>query len=88
MSDRLSDWAWPVLDVIVSTAQVLTDELDELKRRRAQMRADGRELARQEKNMKKRRTRARVWKVFVLAHQAARQLSQDDLLLLLRPQGG
>ena len=57
MSDRLSDWAWPVLDVIVSTAQVLTDELDELKRRRAQMRADGRELARQEKNMKKRRTR-------------------------------
>ena len=37
--------------------QVLTDELDELKRRRAQMRADGRELARQEKNMKKRRTR-------------------------------
>ena len=37
--------------------QVLTDELDELKRRRAQLRADGRELARQEKNMKKRRTR-------------------------------
>ena len=37
--------------------QVLGDELSELKRRRAQLRADNRELAKQEKNAGKRRAR-------------------------------
>ncbi|CAE6935928.1 unnamed protein product [Symbiodinium natans] len=55
--------------------QVLTQELQELKRRRAEFKARSRALALQEKNLKKRRTRLL---------QAARQLSEEDLLLLLR----
>ncbi|CAE7380989.1 unnamed protein product, partial [Symbiodinium pilosum] len=53
---------------------VLAQELDDLKHRRVQMRADNRALAQQEKNLKKRR--------------AARQPSDDDLLVLLRQPPG
>jgi len=37
--------------------QVLAEELENLKRQRAQMRADSRALVQQEKNVKKRRVR-------------------------------
>ncbi|CAK9115982.1 unnamed protein product [Durusdinium trenchii] len=58
--------------------QVLAEELNDLKQRRAAMRAANRALAKQEKNMKKRRARLM---------QAARQLSRDDLLLLVHQAG-
>ncbi|CAE7541988.1 unnamed protein product [Symbiodinium natans] len=51
-------WAVPIcitLDADVNC--VLGDELAELKRRRAELRADNRDLAKQEKNLKKRRAR-------------------------------
>ncbi|CAE7552447.1 unnamed protein product, partial [Symbiodinium pilosum] len=60
--------------IYAAPRQVLAQELDDLKRRRVQMRADNRALAQQEKNLKKRR--------------AARQLSDDDLLVLLRQPPG
>ena len=78
--------------------QVLAEELESLKRQRAQMRAASRALAQQEKNVKKRRARLLQAVFFVkrffippwlhLPHEAARQLSQDDLVLLLRQPGG
>lgn len=88
----------------LTETQVLAEELAALKRRRAQARADGRALAQQEKNVKKRRARllqamraevlffgllqsTRFWQRCVF-FQAARELSQDDLVLLLRQVGG
>eukprot|EP00439_Symbiodinium_sp_Y106_P044058 s1046_g5.t1 len=59
-------------------AQVLADELADLRRRRAAKRAENRDLANQEKALKKRRSRLM---------QAARQLSTDDLVVLLQQQG-
>ena len=78
--------------------QVLAEELESLKRQRAQMRAASRALAQQEKNVKKRRARLLQAVFFVkrffippwlhLPHEAARQLSQEDLVLLPRQPGG
>jgi len=75
----------------------LADQLVELKRRRAETKARARALALEEKKLKKRRarllqagfasTRDVDSLVFVCVKslvQAARQLSQDDLVLLLR----
>jgi hypothetical protein len=75
----------------------LADQLVELKRRGAETKARARALALEEKNLKKRRARllqagfasTRDVDSFVFvcvksSVQAARQLSQDDLVLLLR----
>ena len=87
-----------------SSGQVLAEELADLKRQRAEMRANNRALAVHEKNLKKRRARLLQARLCVnrpshqatlclcfgmsCSAQAARQLSQDDLVLLLqRPEG-
>ena len=76
--------------------QVLAEELEALKRRRAELRASNRALTRQAKNLQKRRTRLLQAGVSPTASccfsacisslccEAARQLSQEDLVLLLR----
>ena len=76
--------------------QVLAEELEALKRRRAELHASNRALTRQAKNLQKRRTRLLQAGVSPTASccfsacisslccEAARQLSQEDLVLLLR----
>ena len=86
----------PVLWYFAIYLQVLAEELEALKRRRAELRASNRALTRQAKNLQKRRTRLLQAGVSPTASccfsacisslccEAARQLSQEDLVLLLR----